>query len=554
MPRQHVREKKVSRKGIGRDRGKARPMSRMLKADLVAELAKKEMLLRQAEERYQTLLEEVSDVVFTANLGGPWLDVNPAGVTLFNFDSPEELLRADATHGLYVNPGDREKLERALVAKGHVGDVEIAMKKKGGESLTVRTSAKAIRDERGTVVAYQGVLKDVTEQRTLEQQLLQSQKMESIGLMTGGVAHDFNNLLMVILGNVQLGLAGMDRSHPHYEILSKIQEEAKKASAITRRLLAFTRRHVLQRKAIHLVDQINTLSKMLSRLIGEDIELKIEVGKEVGYVYLDETVLDQVVMNLVVNAREAMPDGGVLTLQVLNVSLDEAFCGCYPFVKPGDYVRLSIIDTGVGMEPCAIQRIFEPFFTTKEGGTGLGLAVVYGVVKQHKGYIIASSEVGKGSRFDIYFPIHLESISDEDVEVLEKAVSKGNETLLIAEDELEIRTMLKTFLEGLGYSVLVAQDGQEALHVFSAHQDQIDLVILDAVMPRLSGPKVYGQMRSIRPTLPCILLTGYGDEMIKKHSAEGLEIPVLRKPVTFEELGRKIRDVLDQPGKTKGCA
>jgi signal transduction histidine kinase/CheY-like chemotaxis protein len=390
--------------------------------------------------------------------------------------------------------------------------------------------------------------------QSLEQQLLQSQKMESIGLMTGGVAHDFNNLLMVILGNVQLGLEGTDRSHPHYEILSKIQGEAKKASAITRRLLAFSRRQVLQRKVIHLVDQIHTLSKMLSRLIGEDIELKIEVGREVGTVYLDETVLDQVVMNLVVNAREAMPEGGVLTLQVQNASPDEAFCARYPFVKPGDYVRLSIIDTGVGMEPCALQRIFEPFFTTKEGGTGLGLAVVYGVVKQHKGYIIASSEVGKGSRFDIYFPMHLELVFVEGVEVPEKTVSKGNETLLIAEDELEVRTMLKTFLEGLGYEVLVAQDGQEALQVFSAHQDRIDLVILDAVMPRLSGPKVYGQMRSIRPTLPCILLTGYGDEMIKKHSVEGPEIPVLRKPVTFEELGRKIRDVLDQAGRTKGGA
>ena len=391
--------------------------------------------------------------------------------------------------------------------------------------------------------------------QTLEQQLLQSQKMESIGLLTGGVAHDFNNLLMVILGNVQLGLEGTDRSHPHYEILCKIQGEAKKASAITRRLLAFSRRQVHQRKVIHLVDEIHTLSKMLSRLIGEDIELKIEVGREVGTVYLDETVLDQVVMNLVVNAREAMPEGGVLTLQVQNASPDEAFCARYPFVKPGDYVRLSIIDTGVGIEPCALQRIFEPFFTTKKGGTGLGLAVVYGVVKQHKGYIIASSEVGKGSRFDIYFPMHLEWDSEAAAEVPEKTtVTKGNETLLMAEDELEIRTMLKTFLEGLGYEVLVAQDGQEALQVFSSHQDRIDLVILDAVMPRLSGPKVYEQMRSIRPALPCILLTGYGDEMIKKHSAEGLEIPVLRKPVTFEELGRKIRDILDQPGRTKGAA
>jgi CheY-like chemotaxis protein len=242
----------------------------------------------------------------------------------------------------------------------------------------------------------------------------------------------------------------------------------------------------------------------------------------------------------------------VLTIQARNVTVDEAFCHLYPFVKPGDYVRLSIIDTGVGMEEWVLQRMFEAFFTTKEGGTGLGLAVVYGVVKQHKGYIIASSQVGKGSQFDIYFPIYLEPVFDERVEVSEEAVPEGTETLLMAEDESEIRTMFKTFLEGLGYNVLVAQDGEEALQIFSAHRDRIDLVILDAVMPRLSGPKVYGQMRTIRPTLPCILLTGYGEEIIKKCFDEGMEIPVLRKPITFEELGRKIRDVLDQPAKTKG--
>ena len=547
-----VRGDESSGEGMLGSKRKTRPLNRMTKAELLVELEKKEGLLRQWEERYHVLLEESGDVAFTAKLGGPWVDVSSAAVTLFKFDSAEELLRADVTHDLYADPDDREKLELRLLEKGHVKDLEIGMRRKNGERLIVQTFATAVRDERGNVVAYRGILKDMTEQRNLEQQLLQSQKMESIGLMAGGVAHDFNNLLTVILGNVQLGLAGIERSHPHYEILSKIQEEAKKASAITRRLLAFSRRQVLQRKAINLVEQINNLSKMLSRLIGEDIELRIEFGQGVGYVYLDEAVLDQVVMNLAVNAREAMPEGGVLTIEALNVSLDEAFCGLYPFVKPGDYVRLSIIDTGLGMEESVLQRMFEPFFTTKEGGTGLGLAVVYGVVKQHKGYIIASSQVGKGSRFDIYFPIHLEPVFDEDAEVLEKAAPQGSETLLMAEDELEIRKMFKTFLEGLGYNVLVAQDGEEALQIFSAHRDRIDLVILDAVMPRLSGPKVYGQMRTIRPTLPCILLTGYGEEIIKKCFDEGMEIPVLRKPITFEELGRKIRDVLDQPAKTKG--
>ena len=522
------------------------------RAALMTELKEKEELLLQWEGRYRALLEESGDVVFTARVNGPLIEVNPAGVHLFKYDSLEELLGADVTRDLYVNPEDRRRLELHLAEKGCVKDMEIAMKRKKGEQLMVKTSATALRDERGNMVAYRGILGDMTEQRNLERQLLQSQKMEAIGLMAGGVAHDFNNLLTVILGNAQLGLAGIERSHPHHEIFSKIQEEGKKASAITRRLLAFSRRQAFQRKTIDLVQQINNLSSMLGRLIGEDIELRIESGQNLGYVCLDETALDQVLMNLVINAREASPQGGVLTIQAQNVSLNETFCRDYPFVKPGDYVRLSVIDTGVGMQEWVLQRMFEPFFTTKEGGTGLGLAVVYGVVKQHKGYVIASSEAGKGSRFDIYFPIHLEPVLDEKTEVLGEPVPEGTETLLMAEDETEIRRMFKAYLEGLGYNVLAAQDGEEALKIFSAHRDRIDLVILDAVMPRLSGPKVFGQMRTQRTTLPCILLTGYSDEVIKRYSDEGVEIPVLRKPVTFEELGRKIRDILDRQEQPKG--
>ncbi len=514
-------------------------MIRTTKAKLLAEL-------KEMQEKYRMISEESEDVIFSASLGGPFREINPAGVRLFRYDSPKELLRADLAHDLCLNPEDRSALEMELVRKGHVKDVELAMKRKDGDRIIVRASAIAIRDETGNVVAYRGILKDITEKRNLEQQLLQAQKMEAIGLMAGGVAHDFNNLLTVILGNVQLGLAGIEPSHSHYDILTRIQEEGKKASAITRRLLAFSRGQALQRKVIRLVEQMDNLTTMLSRLIGEDIELRIDFRPELGCVYLDEAALDQVLMNLAVNAREAMPRGGVLTIQAQNVYLDSCFCDRYPFVKPGHYVQLSIVDTGLGMEESVLQRVFEPFFSTKDGGTGLGLAVVYGVVKQHKGYVLASSQVGKGSRFDIYLPLHLKP-AREDRPAPQKPVRGGTETLLMAEDEPEIRNLFKAYLEKLGYSVLLAEDGEEALKVFSAHQNRIDLVILDAIMPKLSGPRVYQEMRTVRPKLPCILLTGYGKEMIKKYAEEGLDVPVLQKPVTFEELGGKIRELLAIP-------
>jgi two-component system, cell cycle sensor histidine kinase and response regulator CckA len=532
--------------------GESQAAGGMTKEELFAELKKKESLLEQWDKRYRSLVDESEDVIFTAELRGPMMEVNPAGARFFKYPSTDELLRAHMTHDLYLDPSDREKIERPLLEKGRVKNVEIPMKRKNGDPVIVRASATAIHDPQGNVVAYQAVLKDVTEQKTLEQQLLQSQKMEAMGLMTGGVAHDFNNLLTVILGNVHLGLANIERSHPNHEILTKILEEGKKGVAMTRRLLAFSHKQGVQRKPINLVEQIENLSGMLSRLIGEDIELKMEFGRGSGCVFSDEAALDQVVMNLVVNAREAMPRGGVLTVQTQNVRLEESFCHLHPFVKPGDYVKLSVTDTGIGMEEGVLQRIFEPFFTTKEGGTGLGLAVVYGLVKQNKGYVLASSEKGKGARFDVYFPAHQGFVLEENKEEPRKAVPEGRETLLMAEDESEIRRMFKTYLEGLGYHVLVAEDGEEALKTFSAHRDRIDLVILDAVMPKLSGPKVYGQMRTVRPTLPCLLLTGYSHEIVKKYVDEDMEIPVLRKPVTFEELGRKVREVLDTSAKRKG--
>jgi PAS domain S-box-containing protein len=509
-------------------------------------LKQAEELLRQSEEKYRALFEESKDAIFIIAPDGKCLDVNPAGVQLSGYSSKEALLKTDINEEFYIHPEDREKLGRALAEQGFVEDYELKLTRKTSEELIVIETATAVYDEKGNMIAYRAILRDVTEKKKLEQQFIQSQKMEAIGILAGGVAHDFNNLLMVIQGNVELGLMNIDCSHPLYEVLMKVQEGTRKASDLTQQLLSFSRRRVLHPRNLNVADLIGDLSKMLSRVIGEDIELRIDFGLNLGHIYVDPNALDQVLMNLVVNARNAMPQGGILTIQAQNTQLDETFCRHYPDVTPGEYVQISVIDTGTGMDEKILKRIFEPFFTTREQGTGLGLAMVYGIVKQHKGHIIVSSQLGQGSRFDIYLPLHREFSADEGLESAENVLPRGRETLLLAEDEKEVRELLRVFLESLGYTVLTACDGEEALEVFSAYQDQIDLVILDAVMPKISGPQVLEQIQTISTDPNCLFLTGYSEEIIQRYFNRELEIPVLRKPITFRELGRKVREVLDK--------
>jgi PAS domain S-box-containing protein len=505
-----------------------------------------EKALRDSEKRYSTLFEESKDVVYISTPDGRLLDINPAGVELFGYASKEELLKIDIARDIYYNPKDRDMYRNALEKNGFVKDYEIAIKRKDGEKLIVLVTATAVRDEKGSIVAYQGIIRDVTEQKKLEQQLLQAQKMEAVGLLAGGVAHDFNNLLTVILGNAELCLSRLNPLDPIYVKLSRIQQAAQTATALTQRLLAFSRKQILQPRVSNVADLVTNLSKMLSRLIGEDIELKLEFAPDLGKVYADPTALEQVLMNLAVNSRDAMPNGGILTIRAQNVHLDESFCYHYPDAKPGDYVKISVEDTGIGMDEQTLQRIFEPFFTTKEQGTGLGLSVVYGILKQQEGFITASSQLGKGSRFDIYLPFNRTHEIPELPKSPSGEIPRGIETILVAEDEEMLRELLKAFLEELGYQVLLARDGEEALKMFVRDPNHIDLVILDAVMPRLSGLKAYEQMCATHPNVGCLLITGYSEGIIRRYMDGGLDIPLLHKPINFRDLGQKIRELLDQ--------
>jgi len=402
--------------------------------------------------------------------------------------------------------------------------------------------------ELGSVV----VIEDVTEQHTTQEQFRQSQKMESIGLLAGGVAHDFNNLLTAIQGNTQLALRKVGANDALRHRLLEVEKAAQRAAVLTRQLLAFSRRQYLERKPINLNETINDIMKMVRRLIGADIEVRLNEAADLTAVFADSTQIEQVLMNLAVNARDAMPQGGLLVIETRNAELDAVYCRRYNYVTPGRYVEIKVSDTGCGMDAETRARIFEPFFTTKETGkgTGLGLSTVYGIVKQHDGHINVYSEVGHGTTFRIYLPMH-ESPAAVETTPAPAPLAGGTETILIAEDEAALRELARDVLEGLGYKVLLARDGAEAVALYEAERARIDLLLLDVVMPHMGGHEAYEHIRTLDGATPVIFMTGYSVETVQdkfvKHNRfiEEAGATLLQKPYNVESLGHKVRETLD---------
>lgn len=507
--------------------------------------------LRESEEKYRTLFEESKDAVFISTTQGKLLDINPAGVELFGYASKEELLQVDIAEELYLNPRDRALFQRTFEKQGFVKDYELILKRKDGAKLIVHETATAVRDKEGKIVAIRGILRDLTGQKILEEQLLQTQKMESIGTFAGGVAHDFNNLLTAILGNVELGLQDLPPSHPAQEDLIEIRKAANKASDLTDQLLSFSRRQVLKQKPLDLSKTVADLLKMLQRILGEDIELNLKLAPKLATVFANAGQMQQVLMNLFANARDAMPKGGKLSLETRLVTGGQIDNLPELSDDQSKWVEITITDTGCGMDEETQSRIFEPFFTTKGvgKGTGLGLSVVYGIVKQHDGHIEVHSKVNKGTTFKIFFP------TVPDAEAVEREEKKtpprldGEETILIVEDDDTVRNVAVRILNGLSYKVLMARDGQEALHLFETERDKIDLVLMDVVMPKESGPEIYDKMNALKPDLPVIFVTGY-DVDLKMNEfgrrAEQEAVTLLQKPYTKDTLGEKIREILER--------
>ncbi|MFQ5865706.1 MAG: PAS domain S-box protein, partial [bacterium] len=530
----------------------------------ITEHKRAEKTLRQSEEKYRTLFEESKEAVFISTPEGRFVDINPAGVELFGYASKDEILQVDIAQDLYVNPQDRDALNQMLKQKGFVKDYELVLKRKDGQRLFVLETATAVRDETGKIVAYRGIIHDLTERKQLEEQLRQAQKMETIGTLAGGIAHDFNNLLTVILGNTEFGLQNTKPSDPTYQELIRIERAATQARDLTQQLLSFSRRQVLNPKLLSLNKTIEDLLKMLKRIIGEDIELKTELAAKLSPVWADPAQVQQILMNLAVNARDAMPKGGKLLIETRNFVADDNFpiaenqVDGLPEYKYDrrNFVEITIADTGVGMEKETQARIFEPFFTTKEfgKGTGLGLSVVYGIVKQHGGVIQVDSELGKGTRFRIYFPAVPESEVPYQKKKTAKSIPGGEETILVVEDEEAVRNVTVRILGGLGYKVLTANDGLEACKVFEQEGENVDLAILDLVMPNISGTETCKKFRLMKPQLPVIFVTGYdiNANIDEFEQTERMSTAVLRKPYTRDVLGLKVRELLDHSVVAKG--
>ena len=387
----------------------------------------------------------------------------------------------------------------------------------------------------------------IAERETMEKQLLQAQKMEAIGQLTGGIAHDFNNMLTVILGYSELMLHNLRPGDPARINIEQIKEAGERATALTRQLLAFSRRQVLQPKVLDLNAVLTNLDRMLQRLIGEDIDLVTAPAMRLGHVKVDRGQIEQVIMNLAVNSRDAMPQGGKLTIETANAELDEAYAREHVSVKPGPYVMVAVSDTGCGMDAETQAHIFEPFFTTKEPskGTGLGLATVYGIVKQSGGYIWVYSEVGRGTTFKIYLPQVEEAAETVEPVGAAAQATRGQETILLVEDDAPLRKLSRSILLANGYAVLEARHGKEAIQVSEQHSGPIHLLVTDVVMPEMGGTEAAGRLTSMRPGLKVLFLSGYADEAVHRHGMLAPGANFLPKPFTPDGLARKVREVLD---------
>ncbi len=502
--------------------------------------------LQKSEEKYRKLFEESRDVVFIASPQGKLVDINHAGVELFGYDSKEELLKADISKDLYFNAADRGRYMKEMEKHGYVDMYELVLRRKDGEKVIVSVTANAARDDAGNIILYQGIMRDLTNIKKLEQHLLEYQKLELTGRLIGDISHHFNDILNIILGNAQLAKmhAGQKEKMPEY--LSSIEDAVFRAADLVEQLLAFGRRQPMDLKVVNMNDVVADFVKVVSKVIGENITVKINVPAKLPHVKADVARLTQVLLNLVINARDAMSGKGVLTIETDVEEIDKAYSRLHMGIRPGRYVVLSVTDTGVGIDPETMKKIFEPFFTTKETEErkGLGLSVAYGIVKQHGGFIDVESEPGEGSVFKIFLPQAAERAKEK--QVSEEPVRGGSETILVAEDEKSLREVALNILEALGYKVVLAVDGQDAVEVFTEKRDSIDLVLLDLVMPRLNGLEAYREMKKIRPSIAALFMTGYSIDPAQTDFIleEGRDL--MHKPYTFQALGRKIREVLDK--------
>jgi two-component system cell cycle sensor histidine kinase/response regulator CckA len=504
--------------------------------------------LQRSEERYRSQVESAVYGLYRSSVHGKFLDVNPALVQMLGYSSPDELYAMDMSRDLYVNPDERQKYIDEFAKAKRIEGIETRWRRKDGKVITVRLSGRAGLKYPGEPESFEMICEDITERRMLEEQLLHSQKMEAVGRLAGGVAHDFNNLLTVIKGYSELMLNELSDKDPMRGEVEEVRRAAERAASLTRQLLAFSRRQVLEPKVLDLNVIINNMEKLLLRLLGEDVELQVSLSSSLGMVKADPGQIEQVIMNLAVNARDAMPRGGKLTLETRSHVIDESYAREHAVVHAGQYAMIAVSDTGMGMDAETVSHIFEPFFTTKEigKGTGLGLSTVYGIVKQSGGYIWVYSEPGRGTSFKIYLPIVRGGTTDEaGGRPTLTPTYRGTETILLVEDEDGVRALIREVLQRHGYRVIDTRNGPEATQACERHEGEIHMLLTDVVLAQITGTDLARQLSPMRPRMKVLFISGYTEEAIVHQGVLEEGTAFLQKPFTPNVLARKVREVLD---------
>jgi PAS domain S-box-containing protein len=509
----------------------------------ITESREAQLALEESADRFRKLALASFDAIHVAQ-DGILLEVNPGFLEMFGYDRMEEVIGRPVTD--FAAEESRAEVERRY-ASSVDGTYEVVGRRKDGKKILLEVTGKThtIAGRPGRITA----LRDMTEKRALEDQFRQAQKMEAVGRLAGGVAHDFNNLLTVIMSYTDMLLEGVSPQDPRAEDLDQIRKAAVAAASLTRQLLAFSRQQVIEPRLVNLNEIVSLSQKMLNRLIGDDVEVVTTLTSEPVAVMIDPGQLEQVIMNLAVNSRDAMPQGGKLILETASVKMDAEFARDHWRANPGRFAMLAVTDTGTGMDEQTLARIFEPFFTTKEigKGTGLGLATAYGIVKQSSGFIRVFSEPGHGTTFRIYFPL-VDEAAEKYAQPELAQLQVGTETILLAEDAAAVRVAARQILERLGYTVLEAPTGRDALSIASKRLSPIHLLLTDVVMPEMSGRELTERFVKLRPDARVLYMSGYTDDAIVRHGILRPGIAYLQKPFSPDTLARKVREVLDRSG------
>lgn len=510
----------------------------------ITERKQAEEALQESEEKFRSFFETSKDVIFIVTIDGKFSDINSAAEKLFGYTG-EELMEIDITD-LYVDKRMVNVGMKLLRDKSFFQDLEVSFKKKDGTIINCLVTTTLRKEKDGNIIGYQGIIRDITDKKRLEEQVLAVQKMEAVGALAGGMAHNFNNILVGIMGYSEYLYFKKNEDDPDYKALKVIYEGTLRASELIKQLLNTTRVEKFKTTKASLNDIVNRILPLVTGTFDTSIEIETTLKKDLMVMEGNSGQLEQCLLNLCINARDAMSGKGKLLVETFNQYLDDNFLKTHIGAKKGDYVVLSVTDTGKGIAPEVKERIFEPFFSTKDekGGTGMGLSTVYGIVNNHGGLITVYSEVGKGSTFKLYFPA-IEGATKEVISTVERMELKGSETVLIIDDEPIVKDMWGDYLHDAGYRVLLAEDGGEGIEIFSRMKDEIDIVILDFVMPRLGGEEMLKKLKEIDPNVKVLFTSGYSEngqakEIIRKN-ANGF----IQKPAQLEKLGQKIRSILD---------